>query len=112
MVRTQMDNHYNALRNIRSTVKSRPSVVKRPHSAKFLIENASRGSGCYVRPERTCAQVDSCCPQTFIDLRDKLGRNKAAKLGDFHDREHMRELLSLQARLESVGNKFERKKNP
>ena len=37
--------------------------------------------------------------------------NKALKLGDFHDREHNRNLQALQKRLKTIGTTHERKKN-
>ena len=47
-----------------------------------------------------------------MNLRDKLSKNKAAKIGDFYEREHLRNLMALRARVQDVGNNLERKKNP
>lgn len=56
--------------------------------------------------------MDHFPPRTFVNLRDKLSKNKAAKIGDFHEREHLRNLMALRARVQDVGNNLERKKNP
>ncbi len=53
----------------------------------------------FNRIEKVKSQVDQRMPVTFATLRDKLAKNKAAKLGDFHDREHLRNLVALRARL-------------
>ena len=110
MVRTAMNNHYSALDGIRSTLNTQPKSASRPHSAKYLADGYTKGP-LYMRPERIRPQINTMCPQSFVDLRDKLAKNKAAKLGDFHDREHQRNLLALKARLRAVGGNVERKKN-
>lgn len=50
-------------------------------------------------------------PETFANLRHKLASNKAAKLGDFNDREHLRNLLALKLKMQQIGSKVERRKN-
>ena len=57
------------------------------------------------------ASTDTSTPQTFVDLRDKLAKNKALKLGDFNDREHASNLIALRKRLRTIGSALERKKN-
>ena len=65
----------------------------------------------FRRCQNINAEVDHFPPKTFMNLRDKLAKNKAAKKGDFEDREHQRNLQALRARIQDVGNEQHRKKN-
>ena len=114
MIRNLMNNHYTALANVKSTLATREKPRARPKSSQIFRSQQFTQQSCsafQASPERIRSQIDSCCPQSFVDLRDKLAKNKAAKLGDFHDREHQRNLMALKARMLDVGSRVERKKN-
>ena len=109
LVQTQMDNHQRALRNVKSTYSTQPKPVRVAKPRPFTAKQSHYGSGdpidafaydLHVRKtENMKNYTNTETPQTFVNLRDKLAMNKAVKLGDFHDREHNRNLQALQKRL-------------
>ena len=101
-----MTNHYSALVNIKSTMNTSEAppqyLQKRVQSAKPNILSAEQWKEqreTFRRCQVINAEVDHFPPKTFMNLRDKLAKNKAAKRGDFEDREHQRNLQALRARI-------------
>ncbi len=88
-----MTNHYSALVNIKPTINTRQPVRKRPNTAKppsglLTQEQYQEQRETFKRCQNIQAEVDHFPPKTFIELRGKLAKNKAAKKGSFHDQEH------------------------
>lgn len=60
MVSHLMNNHYDALAKVKSTLNTQKKKAKRPHSAAYLKDKQNQGF--WINPERTRAQINTECP--------------------------------------------------
>eukprot|EP00347_Sterkiella_histriomuscorum_P006520 403352454 len=126
-----MQNHYSALVNVKSTLNTRQaprqhvskiSTTKRPSSAvpghKKLEQDLIKAQN-FAEQRETFKRIsniksggtDSKPPTTF-KLGQKLSTNKIARANNYQHEEHLKNLASLQSRINFVGSKLDRKKNP
>ena len=91
-----MTNHYSALVNIKSTMNTRAPPLckpKRPQTVKnvpgiLTSEQWQEQRETFKRCQNITAEVDHFPSKAYLELRDKLARNKAVKVGGFADKEH------------------------
>lgn len=89
-----MTNHYSALVNAKPTLNTRGGYrpprpqTSKPKSGMLNDAQWAEQRETMRRCQNSKGDVDHFLPET-VKFRNILGRNKAAKMGDHHDREHL-----------------------
>ena len=125
-----MQSHYSALVNVKPTLNTRvapkPHVSRmsnRPQSAArpglkkldndlIMAQNFAEQRETFKRIANVKQGATDHKPPTTFKMAKKLQVNKQAKANNYQHETHLKNLASLQRRIQHVGSKHDRAKNP